>query len=51
MLYLVGLLAIVSVAEAVALIKLYRDKRFLNFKYEILLKSFEDFIKNKNTKK
>lgn len=50
MIYLVGLLAIVSVVEAIALIKLYRDRRFLKFKYDILLKSFEDFIKNKNTK-
>lgn len=47
MVYLVSVLALIAIIEAGALIKLYRDKRFLKFKYNILLKSFEDFIKNK----
>lgn len=47
MVYLVSILAIIAIAEAIALVKVYRDKRFLQFKYDILLKSFEDFIKSK----
>lgn len=47
MYYMIGLLSIVIVLESLVIIKFSRDKRFLKFKYNILLKSFESYIKNK----
>ncbi len=51
MYYLIGLLSIATIVEAIVLFKVIRDKRFLKFKYDILLKSFDDFIKTKNNLK